>query len=904
MPGLSGDRNPNIEITPWRKTHIMLSNPDTVLASGPFSVQRSNGAIAADGLRPDNNRNIFRLNAGGFCLRPMSVDAHYLRERSDNAGAIAQSTDFNLAVGVGALPGFRSPADLPGVTVDPNVAATGNNFLRKSVTPSLGQTFFQSLIPDGIAFPTPALPTSNVPLDRLAVSKISYPANQGYYFTFMTPSHRMGNQDFLGAFYFGGQCMPDGSGQYCLALGGEGQALLCEFINGTWVKRDKWQYTLPQRYGGVMESVMIFPYTDTISGNSYIEFRSGLVDAAPSVHNIVSVAAEAVWHAQGAPSTHLYTCAVKSFSPRAVNVPPPPPRLSATGMGPCRVDIRRDLRMPWQVAFLRFAATGQLTDLPFFVSQQLSPAFPLTLAWSGNIPDGTVLDAKLFDAKTGTELTVASTGVNLKTYTAAIGQSHLYAVFYFTAANVQSLTPILTTYRVYRDAQYATLANSPTEMLAAGGGKLASRVARSVNISGPEDDPSHETANIAITDITGSLTQLSAHSFVPIRVEVEYDPADATKRSVLFQGYVTRAEAKRWGTVGKTGLGGGGATKLYPSAAASDYDVRCVGQWARLRKAFCGNRQPLMPDPKAPVNPKTGIQPAFKVTEILRAAFGWAGYSADMIDVPDHPMRFFPPANGDPDSLCLDPLTNLADFIEKTAADYLGWWIIFDPNAGVGNKGMWRAMPPTLAPYTNLAAFVGGAAANKRQTVPQSYGSTNWVGTAGTPIQCPIFKGSLTRTPKAPEANKVIVTGTGALLPNKGGQLSLYQTATNLASYSPLSDGNGNPVITADLNSPDWLGFESLLIYVDTTLQNQRLVDIVCRRLYNFTCHGTTLSTFEAPLVLVTDPKDTKQIRPRPLRYYDPVTIFGVQYLVRSVNPFYRFDGKQMARYECETPRF
>jgi hypothetical protein len=56
--------------------------------------------------------------------------------------------------------------------------------------------------------------------------------------------------------------------------------------------------------------------------------------------------------------------------------------------------------------------------------------------------------------------------------------------------------------------------------------------------------------------------------------------------------------------------------------------------------------------------------------------------------------------------------------------------------------------------------------------------------------------------------------------------------------------------------------------------------------------------------VLVTSASDTNQIRPRPLRYYDPVTIFGVQYLVRSVNPFYRFDGKQMAKYECETPRF
>lgn len=901
MPG-DATRNPNTETTPYRKTHILLNNPDTVKNQGPFSECRANGAICQGGLTPDNNTNMFRLNQGGYCLLPMSVNSNYIRERTDNANSIMETSDFSLAVGSGALPGFKSPADLPGVTVDANVAATGNNYIKKSVSPSLGQTFSQVLTSDASAYPNPTLPTANVPMDRTAVSNNALPANQGFYITFITPNHKLSNQDFLLSFYYGGPVLPDGSGAYALSLSGDGTAHLSEyqngstFVPGTWHDREKWQYTLPQRNAGLMESVMVFPYADSISGAQFIEFRSGIVDASPSVHNIVSVAAEAVWHASGAPSSHLYTCKVTPFSPLPVGTMPPPERDAATGVGPVRVDVRRDLRMPWQVALLRFQPDGELIDLPFFVEPPINVSLPFTLSWTASLPGNSTLSGKIYDATTNTELTLVSSTPTTAVYTPNFGSNIYYVKFVFTSTSDQSQTPILNAYSVIRDGSYEVVENTPQEMAPADGGNLAQRVGRSVNISGPEGyEEAHDTAVVLITDLTNSLANVPQHAYVPIRVEVEYDPADPSLRSVLYQGYVTRAEPKRWGTNGR----------VYPDPNASDYECRCVGMWARLATSFPPKRQFLYPDPSTPFTAAADTV-GYKVTDVVRNALGWAGFSSDMIDVPDNSIRFFPPPNGDANKMIIDPTAKIGEFVETALMDYLGWWLVLDPNAGTGNKGMWRVVAPNLAPFTNLAQFVGSpTGSGKMPNVPASYNSTNWVCPSGTIVKVPIIKGTLMGPmPKPPENNKIYLCNDGVMTQGKGGQFSIRQSMVNIKSYNCATDSTGNLQQTADPSSPDYIGFEKELIEIDHTIQGQAHADMITKRLFDFTCHGTYLVNFEAPLALVWDPNDTKQIRPRPLRYYDPVLFGSTQYLVRAVNPYYTFDGKQFARYELETPRF
>jgi hypothetical protein len=90
-------------------------------------------------------------------------------------------------------------------------------------------------------------------------------------------------------------------------------------------------------------------------------------------------------------------------------------------------------------------------------------------------------------------------------------------------------------------------------------------------------------------------------------------------------------------------------------------------------------------------------------------------------------------------------------------------------------------------------------------------------------------------------------------------------------------------------------------------LGTQHLVDVFCRRIYDQACHGTKVVPFIAPLALVVDPNDGFQVNPRPLRYYDPVTITDngavSQWLVRNCNPIYKKDSVQYASYELEAPR-
>jgi hypothetical protein len=108
---------------------------------------------------------------------------------------------------------------------------------------------------------------------------------------------------------------------------------------------------------------------------------------------------------------------------------------------------------------------------------------------------------------------------------------------------------------------------------------------------------------------------------------------------------------------------------------------------------------------------------------------------------------------------------------------------------------------------------------------------------------------------------------------------------------------------TADPTHPDYIGYEVPLLYIDPNLSTEAAVKWIARRLYDVMAHAIKGIRFTAPLLLVTDSSDTYQKRPRMLRYYDPVLVDGIQFLVRSCNPSYKKDGMQFATYELEAPR-
>jgi len=164
-----------------------------------------------------------------------------------------------------------------------------------------------------------------------------------------------------------------------------------------------------------------------------------------------------------------------------------------------------------------------------------------------------------------------------------------------------------------------------------------------------------------------------------------------------------------------------------------------------------------------------------------------------------------------------------------------------------------------------------------------------------------IRKGPMETHVKPPEASAVLVIGGGIDLPNNGGHAILLNWLVNRDGLDYFSD------YTADPTNPDWIGELVPLLYVDTTLNTQDAVDFMAWRLFHVTCHGIKMTEIEAPLVLVTDPNDTNQTKPRPPRFYDPVLVNDdgteSQWLVRNCNPFWRKDGFQWASYELEAPR-
>ena len=124
----------------------------------------------------------------------------------------------------------------------------------------------------------------------------------------------------------------------------------------------------------------------------------------------------------------------------------------------------------------------------------------------------------------------------------------------------------------------------------------------------------------------------------------------------------------------------------------------------------------------------------------------------------------------------------------------------------------------------------------------------------------------------------------------------------NFLSY-PVPGASTAP----DYEGGHYIGHEELFTLADpafwagghplTYQQTQNMVNYVALRLFPLVCMARRVQPIHAPLVFIQDPVHSGW---RPLRFYDPVTLDGVGYYVRSVNISYTNDGLQMADYELE----
>lgn len=884
-------------VTWYRKTRVLWDSPHPVLVDPIESITRGGSEIHPS----PASQNVQLLLSGGWIIEAHQEQPHYLNESGDPTNSILRSTGpvprINTDPKVVETPAFRSPDDLPGVIGTGGLASAvvAGVALAKANIPAVSSYVATYHAPDMAAHPEVPL-NPNIGMERWFVSTVQFDKDQPFYIRFEMPQSGMNTPDVLFSWHF--------SNEYVVYFLGDGTAklfyftpagsTLAAFSTGS-ILIDQWRWSEPRQVMNNTHTFRIIPHHSP--GKKHLHTNSGVNDNAPSNANRPNS-----WLAGATVTTGHYTDLASAIVPAILggglaSLPTDVPKLAnaaretfraqpyAVPPGPVRLGVRSDLTPRIQAAIATYP-TGILIDGPFAISPYSITGFgtrsEVTLSWQATTPTGTSLNGVLYDAVTGLPLTLlasgATTGNNWRRYRLVRGHSHYFAKFTFTpSSGLYPRSPILWRYTVSKPG-YFELHDA---------GEWEAGDFRSLRATGGENDPRQVSGELVMNDPKGEMLKLNKRGRVPVKVISEFDP-NPLLWSVYFQGRAEKNEAEKKGIPNPAG-------KLWPSSEYRSYQCHLIGEWARLERAQLPEKPYFVGlDPTAPPYPPghelEGISVPMKVTDVIRLAFGWAGYTSDMIDVPDINIRFHVAPGEGKMAQFLPALGSIGEWIVTAALEWLNFWVTFDANAGANGK--WRVLPHTTEPYTPLYAFSSAVPVGKLALHPGSY-----------PAQtCWFERESLRTWVRAPEGNAVHVVGLEQIDRNRRGAI-IDQWIRNPKAANFFTDSSGNTVITADSNHPDYTdGCMEPIVVVDAGLTTQESVNRVAKRVYDVACHGVKMCSFEAPLVLVSPAMtgDAQQVRWRPLRFYDPVSINGSIWLIRDVVIDYDRDAKQMATYECQ----
>lgn len=521
----------------------------------------------------------------------------------------------------------------------------------------------------------------------------------------------------------------------------------------------------------------------------------------------------------------------------------------STQPAPLRLDIRRDRRIQFQISRAMYNFSGSLSDDFFSASFYPTSAEPLILSWSALTPTGCTVAGHLIDAASGLELTETGTLGGFPVYEPGFPNRTYFVQFDLTGTTWA--TPTLVSFRVQRDAVTAAARATEFDIESA---------TTSIAIVGADEDPSHESAEIHVEDTLNAFWSLNESGEFVVQIETEYDPTDSSKRAVLHRGSVVRPQAQ-------SRLNG-----------RTTYRLTSVGMWQRLAEALSPIRFNFGLDYNA--TGPNGLPLPFKVTDALTTLFALAGYGSSSLNIPDLPIRLF--ASGDADGLLLEPQASLADLIVRYARDYLNYLAIADAN--VGANGTWRLVP--LATGSNIIASFQSAGPGSGK-IPHMLGAY----AAGSAF---MRRESHRTWIKLPEGNVVIAFGAANAAAGNGTPQLFKQILVNPVSF----DFGGSE--TADPTSIDYLGRMRPIYQYLPAQASADAVSWVARRVYDNSCHGIRMHSFQAPLLLIQDMEDTLLTHPRPLRVNDCITIDETPCRLLNVSPGYSKDDHQFAFYEAE----
>lgn len=852
-------------VTPDRETRLHLDSPAYLVTRPPWTDRRRAGQIHRAHTEAVVTERVVLQPGDAWTLTTLADDLTRLTH-AESQPQILGASAVNLGTHWTAVDTYRKPTDLPGLQpAGVLLAPSGVPAFTKRV--AAGADWSSDLAADSASFPKPVLPSADIPMDRVIVSKGTYPANAGFALTFSTPAD-YNSLDTLATLYFGGprEGTPAGvlGGEFCISLRGSGELILKEKtgpLAADWTTRQTIAWAQTGRAGNLrLYTVRVFPY-----GRDSLAITVGEVDTVVDTGGGgFTLLGLLVTIAGVASSKSTRTAGYYRNSPILSGVRP---RTHMTGPGPVRVDVRRDLRTYVQLVHLKPQATGTLVDLPFWIPYPVPADTEILVRTDAYLPpnsdpetqqaDGVV---RLFNATTHAELASIGSGSQPLRFASHANQQAYYAAFDFAADELGEQTPVLYRYQVEVGGMLASRAPATT-----------ATYCRSVSVTGPDVTPDQDSAHVSIEDPTDSLTVLRTRARMPAQIRLHNRNSGALI-SVLFEGEVARANARKKGK-----------SRTYPVPGYRAYDVSLVGVWARLAEHVNVDPMYFDVDEDAPIDPLWNGKPPWKITAVISYCLEKCGFPEAARDIPDLPIRLWPSDAKTEDEFRVQPTASLAEFIQKLAREYLGMVLVWDPNAGAA--GLWRLLANPQAPYNVVAHFrEGPAAAGRLSMHPNSYST----GEAGIRE----FESFV----RPPECNYVLVVGADMSIPTEVGPGRTAAFMYNAASF----DFYG---ATSDPTNADYLGRYVPVIHCDHTLRTQEACAWVCRRIYDFAAHGQKWLRFTTPLLLITDPLDTSQVRTRPVRINDAVyvTVSGATStaVVRSCNVGYRSDGAQMQTVEA-----
>lgn len=866
--GLGSNTN-DAALTPGRQTWIEFDpSPRYDLAFPSFYMTRKAHQIGRGNKRGNRaQRNVFLEKSVPAWRLAHTADAlHRLIRSDETTPAIPPATALTLAPGIERTPGYRAPTDLTGLGALADIAAQAMDVFRKNV--GAGDTWAKTLSADQTAYPGPSeSPAPTVSLDRVLVGTATYPANSGFTLGIIgtatlfaavlpsaeTPAFRL---------YFGGatDVTPASAygGAFCLSRTETNDLLLFEReAAGTWVERARF-------VGPPADAVTYFSVEPV--GRRHIVIRAvGMLQIGKAAQQ-----QRALETFESGASVYRATTSNSGFLPVS----------TITGAGSVKVDLSRNWRGSFTLFRHLYKTTGTLRDQPFNIPWPKIPADTVFhVRISAETPTGTAITYQLYDATDDTEIVAEADG----TFLLEENQNRLYLVFTLTTSD-EAVTPLLFGWEA--ECEGLSITRTPNT--------LTSNILSQVSVTSATTDPGTATASCIVHDLTNQVGRLLRTRG---SIHCKLKTTDGRGNTVILHEGLTLQTSGNWRKDrNRAGIGGNLITH-YPSSDWRDWEVQIGSMWGRVSRQLNESVEDFSNDPDATPGP-SGEGTPYKITEIIRILLTKVGWPASQLDIPDNDLRLWP-VDRTVANLALFPTQSQGDFIRNLCDQYLNYFLTWDPNAGAAGK--WRLLlnkfriPTDYTPeYAPLARFVGGPTSGVKVTShPRSYAFDE------------TFIISYESWVSPPEANYVLVTAAGELNPTEGEAKRLTAVIYNPKSFDW---DPANP--TADPDHPDYLGEKVPIIAFIPTLAVENFpgfgerdvnnpVVFVARRIYDLACVAQKWCRIETPALYVTDPTDDDlDGNYRPLRFADPITVFGEPAIVHSAN--YAWDHDNVQRMVVE----